>query len=135
MASNKSNLLGRGYVQVYTGNCKGKTTAALGLAFRSAGHWLKTYIGQLMKGQSLWILGGSGVDDFSAFYITRERGEILPKKYEALYEINHDIFYIGDDNWLSNKDYLLYYTYNTHWQKRKLKLVKILHEYPYPQKP
>ena len=51
MASNKSNPLGRGYVQVYTGNCKGKTTAALGLAFRSAGHGLKTYIGQLMKGQ------------------------------------------------------------------------------------
>lgn len=41
----------RGYVQVYTGECKGKTTAALGLAFRAAGHGLKTYIGQFMKGQ------------------------------------------------------------------------------------
>lgn len=43
--------LGKGYTQVYTGNCKGKTTAALGLAFRAMGHGLKTYIGQFMKGQ------------------------------------------------------------------------------------
>ena len=41
----------KGYVQVYTGNCKGKTTAALGLAFRAMGRGLKTYIGQFMKGQ------------------------------------------------------------------------------------
>ncbi len=41
----------RGYVQVYTGNCKGKTTAALGLAFRAMGRGFKTYIGQFMKGQ------------------------------------------------------------------------------------
>jgi cob(I)alamin adenosyltransferase len=45
------NPLGKGYVQVYTGNGKGKTTAALGLAFRAVGHGLKTYIGQFMKGQ------------------------------------------------------------------------------------
>ncbi|MDZ7262531.1 MAG: cob(I)yrinic acid a,c-diamide adenosyltransferase [candidate division KSB1 bacterium] len=41
----------RGYIQVYTGNGKGKTTAALGLALRAAGKGLKTYIGQFMKGQ------------------------------------------------------------------------------------
>jgi len=40
-----------GYIQVYTGNGKGKTTAALGLAFRAAGHGMKTYIGQFLKGQ------------------------------------------------------------------------------------
>jgi cob(I)alamin adenosyltransferase len=50
MASNTSSSLSKGYVQVYTGNCKGKTTAALGLAFRSAGRGLRTYIGQFMKG-------------------------------------------------------------------------------------
>jgi len=43
--------LGKGYVQVYTGNSKGKTTAALGLAFRAMGRGLRTYIGQFMKGQ------------------------------------------------------------------------------------
>jgi cob(I)alamin adenosyltransferase len=45
------NDIGKGYVQVYTGNGKGKTTAALGLAFRAYGSGLKTYIGQFMKGQ------------------------------------------------------------------------------------
>lgn len=45
------NDIGKGYVQVYTGNCKGKTTAALGLAFRAMGHDLRTYVGQFMKGQ------------------------------------------------------------------------------------
>jgi cob(I)alamin adenosyltransferase len=40
-----------GYVQVYTGNGKGKTTAALGLAFRAAGRGFRTYIAQFLKAQ------------------------------------------------------------------------------------
>ncbi len=40
-----------GYVHLYTGDGKGKTTAALGLSLRAAGHGLKTFIGQFMKGQ------------------------------------------------------------------------------------
>jgi len=40
----------KGYVHLYTGDGKGKTTAALGLALRAAGYGLKTYIGQFMKG-------------------------------------------------------------------------------------
>jgi len=47
----QNSPIGKGYVQVYTGNGKGKTTAALGLAFRAMGRGLKTYIGQFMKGQ------------------------------------------------------------------------------------
>lgn len=38
-----------GLVQVYTGNGKGKTTAALGLALRAAGSDLRIYIGQFLK--------------------------------------------------------------------------------------
>lgn len=41
----------KGYIQVYTGNGKGKTTAALGVALRAAGHGYKSYIGQFLKGQ------------------------------------------------------------------------------------
>lgn len=37
-------------IQVYTGDGKGKTTAALGLALRAAGAGLKVYIGQFIKG-------------------------------------------------------------------------------------
>jgi cob(I)alamin adenosyltransferase len=44
--------IGKGYIQVYTGNGKGKTTAALGLALRAAGHGLRTQVIQFMKG---WI--------------------------------------------------------------------------------
>lgn len=51
MTSKKENPLGKGYVQIYTGNSKGKTTAAMGLAFRAMGRGLKTYVGQFMKGQ------------------------------------------------------------------------------------
>jgi cob(I)alamin adenosyltransferase len=42
-------MTGRGFIQVYTGNGKGKTTAALGLALRAAGRGMKTYIAQFLK--------------------------------------------------------------------------------------
>ena len=40
----------KGYIQVYTGDGKGKTTAALGLAMRAAGAGLKVYVAQFVKG-------------------------------------------------------------------------------------
>jgi cob(I)alamin adenosyltransferase len=50
-AADVSIIRFKGYIQVYTGKGKGKTTAALGIALRAAGHGLKTYIGQFLKGQ------------------------------------------------------------------------------------
>jgi len=41
----------KGYVQVYTGNGKGKTTAALGLALRASCANFRVFMGQFMKGQ------------------------------------------------------------------------------------
>jgi cob(I)alamin adenosyltransferase len=50
--------LTKGYVQVYTGNGKGKTTAAIGLAIRAAGAGLKVFIGQFIKGMHYAELDG-----------------------------------------------------------------------------
>ncbi len=43
------NPMTKGYIQIYTGNGKGKTTAALGLCMRAAGAGLRVYIGEFIK--------------------------------------------------------------------------------------
>ncbi len=40
----------KGYIHLYTGNGKGKTTAALGLAIRAVGAGKKVFIAQFVKG-------------------------------------------------------------------------------------
>ena len=55
--------LSKGLIQVYTGNGKGKTTAALGLALRAAGHGLRSSIFCFMKTPDTYgeILGAGRV--------------------------------------------------------------------------
>ena len=43
------NLFEIGYIQVYTGNGKGKTTAAIGVTMRAAASKMKVFFGQFMK--------------------------------------------------------------------------------------
>lgn len=50
-------MLEHGYIQIYTGDGKGKTTAALGLAFRALGHGWKVLIIQFTKGDSATTYG------------------------------------------------------------------------------
>lgn len=56
----------KGYIQVYTGNGKGKTTAAIGLSIRAAGAGLKVYIAQFIK-----------MGDYSEIKMLREMPELI----------------------------------------------------------
>lgn len=42
--------MGKGYIQIYTGNGKGKTTAALGISLRAVCAGKKVFFGQFVKG-------------------------------------------------------------------------------------
>ncbi|MGB3095873.1 MAG: cob(I)yrinic acid a,c-diamide adenosyltransferase [Candidatus Deferrimicrobiaceae bacterium] len=69
----KLKTIGKGTIQVYTGNGKGKTTASLGLTVRAAGHGLRSVIIQFMKG---WIDYGElrGVEMLSPFVELHQAG-------------------------------------------------------------
>jgi cob(I)alamin adenosyltransferase len=65
-----------GYVQIYTGDGKGKTTAALGLALRAWGHDRRVIVIQFMKADPAW-------------------GEIV-----ALRRIGIEVLQVGLDHWV-----------------------------------
>lgn len=65
-----------GYVQVYTGDGKGKTTAALGLVLRALGHDLRVAVLQFMKADPSW-------------------GEIV-----MLHRLGVDVLQCGLDHWV-----------------------------------
>jgi len=65
-------------IQVYTGNGKGKTTAAIGLALRAAGAGLNVYIAQFAKGtycsehRALKKIKNIKVEQFGRAYFIRK---------------------------------------------------------------
>lgn len=77
-------MLEKGYIQLYTGNGKGKTTAALGLALRASGAGLKSIIIQFMKGQHYSELDA----------IKKLKGHITIEQYGSskFYMLNDDNF-------------------------------------------
>src|SRR3989344_3473122 len=76
-----------GLVQVFCGNGKGKTTAALGTAFRALGRGCKVHLVQVMK---------KGITETDAF---EEYGELLAaKKFE-----NFSVERFGFKEWVIGK--------------------------------
>ncbi|MCP3899995.1 MAG: cob(I)yrinic acid a,c-diamide adenosyltransferase [Desulfobacteraceae bacterium] len=56
----------KGYVQIYTGNGKGKTTASLGLVLRALGAGLKIFVGQFLKQGDYSEI--KAIDEYSKIY-------------------------------------------------------------------
>jgi cob(I)alamin adenosyltransferase len=78
--------MNKGLVQVYTGDGKGKTTAALGLSLRAAGHGWKVLVIQFMKGRLYGELNSvKNVPDFSIEQYGRD--EFVDKKSPAPVDI------------------------------------------------
>lgn len=68
--------LKRGYVQIYTGNGKGKTTAAVGQAVRAAGNEFNVYMVQFLKGSKTGELKSAEklAPYFNIFRFEKKRG-------------------------------------------------------------
>jgi len=79
--------LENGYIHVYTGNGKGKTTAALGLAVRAAGSGLHVYIIQFMKGRRYSELDAlEKIKNITVFQSGRD--EFVSKKHPEQIDID-----------------------------------------------
>jgi len=71
--------LEKGYIHVYTGNGKGKTTSAIGLGIRASGAGYKVYMLQFMKGRKYSEL--VTIDKIKNFsYSQHGRDEFVNKK-------------------------------------------------------
>ncbi|HHW39937.1 MAG TPA: cob(I)yrinic acid a,c-diamide adenosyltransferase [Syntrophomonadaceae bacterium] len=85
--------LEKGLVQVYTGDGKGKTTAALGQAFRSIGRGLKVCMIQFLKGSSTGELNSvkKVEPDFQIFRFEKNRGFFWTLSDEEKRELKQEV--------------------------------------------
>ena len=87
----------KGYTQIYTGNGKGKTTAALGLLTRAVGHNFKIFLCQFLKGRDYGELHtlqkfetvtyeryGRGVFIKNKEFVTDKDKKLMREGYESL---------------------------------------------------
>lgn len=93
MEGNRGMKLEKGYIQVYMGNGKGKTTAALGQGLRSCGRGLKVYMVQFLKSGDTGEL--HSVEKlyplFEIFRFERERGFFWTLSEQEKQELKEDI--------------------------------------------
>mgnify|MGYP006278522487 CR=1 FL=1 len=113
-ASAEANRWPHGCLQVYTGDGKGKTTAALGLALRAAGAGMHVYIAQFMKGRDYSELHALrrlspgievrrfGLRHFLVGVPTEEDRAVARSGLEAAREVlvagNHDLVILDEAN-------------------------------------
>ena len=92
----------KGLIQIYTGDGKGKTTAALGLAMRAAGHGLKIAFIQFLKG----IPAGEHIytEKYKPFSIVQvSKGDSFTKSTEQLKEEAQRTLVYAEKEMLSGK--------------------------------
>ncbi|HOE58105.1 MAG TPA: cob(I)yrinic acid a,c-diamide adenosyltransferase [Bacillota bacterium] len=85
--------LKKGLIQVYTGDGKGKTTAALGQGLRSCGRGLKVYMVQFLKGSDTGELHSVEKLNplFKIFRFEKERGFFWTLSEQEKKELKEDI--------------------------------------------
>lgn len=85
--------LDKGMIQVYTGNGKGKTTAAIGQGIRAFGNGLKVIMVQFLKSNNtgeLKVLEGLG-DNFKVIRLEKKRGFVWTLSNEEIDELKNEI--------------------------------------------
>lgn len=85
--------LKKGYVQIYTGNGKGKTTAAIGLAVRAAGNEYNVFMVQFLKGSKTGELESAKkmAPFFNIFRFEKKRGFFWTLNAEEKIELKEDV--------------------------------------------
>ena len=88
-----------GLIHIYTGDGKGKTTAALGLILRASGRGLKVVLGQFLKGREtgelhtlsllpgVKVFRGKPLTKFSFQMNEQEKAEVLQSHNEFIQEL------------------------------------------------
>lgn len=80
-----------GLIHIYTGDGKGKTTAAIGLALRAVGSGFRVCIIQFMKGESKESGEIATIKTFDTVSVLRFGGNLLGKNHPPLEKIRADI--------------------------------------------
>ena len=85
--------LKKGYVQIYTGNGKGKTTAAVGLAVRAAGNGYNVFMVQFLKGSKTGEIESAKkmAPFFNIFRFEKKRGFFWTLNTEEKIELKEDV--------------------------------------------
>ena len=80
--------LEKGFIQIYTGYGKGKTTAAIGLGIRATGEGLKVYMIQFMKGRKYSEI--SALENIKNFTVAQfGRDEFVSKEHPDQIDIDY----------------------------------------------